>query len=59
MKDLRTILEGIVIILSSLFLLGVCILSSEKGAVALIAEGLFVVGLVVTLAGFHNSKLDD
>ncbi|MBQ9969528.1 MAG: hypothetical protein IJP15_03435 [Oscillospiraceae bacterium] len=54
MDNVITILKGITLILSSLFVLGVADTSWGE----LPAWGLFIVGLVVCLVGFHNYKID-
>lgn len=58
MSDFVTILKGIVLILSSIFILEVCIISSSKSFFEFIALGLFVIGLITCLVGFHNVKIE-
>lgn len=57
MKSLKVILGGIVLILASLFFMGICIISrptsSGPEGITLV---LFVVGLVVSGAGFFFVK---
>ena len=54
MDGIITVLKGIVLILSSLFVLGVADTSWSE----LLTFGLFVTGIVVCLVGFHNYKID-
>ena len=54
MDGILTVLKGIILILSSLFVLRVADTSWGE----LLALGLFVTGLVVCLVGFHNYKID-
>ncbi len=54
MNNIITVLKGIVLILSSLFVLGV----ADSAWGELPACGLFVIGLLVCLVGFHNYNID-
>lgn len=54
MNNIVTILKGIVLILSSLFVLGIADTSWEE----LPAWGLFLSGILVSLVGFHNHNID-
>lgn len=56
---LQVILAGIIIILSSLFCLGLCIMGAQLMGLTLI---LFFLGLIVCFAGYcveHTPKDDD
>lgn len=55
MKNMITILKGIVLLLCSLFVL----VFADSSIGELLALALFTAGLLVCLAGFHNSRLDD
>ena len=55
MKNVITILKGIVLLLCALFVL----VMADSIIGELLALGLFAAGLLVCLAGFHNSRLDD
>ena len=59
MKSLKVILSGIVLILASLFFMGVCILSRpESSGPEALALILFVSGLAVSGAGLFFIKDD-
>jgi len=56
-KALRVTLSGIILILASLFVMGICITSrpTSSGPEGL-ALGLFVLGIIVSIAGIFFVK---
>ena len=59
MKQLNVILCGIVLLLASLFLLGLCILNQAEGGPEGLALLLFVLGLLVSVVGLFFVPEDD
>ena len=51
MKSIKVILAGIILILSSLFCLGICILNSKQGGPEGLTVILFAAGVVVSVIG--------
>jgi len=59
MKSLKVILSGIILILASLFFMGICILNKPNSSgPEFIALGLFVLGLAVSGFGLFFIKGD-
>ena len=55
---LKVVLTGIIIILSSLFFMGVCILNRGGGPQGL-TLALFIIGVIVSIIGLFFVKEDD
>ena len=53
---LRVTLIGIVLILASLFFMGICIINVQTGGPEGLALGLFVLGIIVSIAGIFFVK---
>ncbi len=53
---LKVVLVGIILILSSLFFLGICIINARTGGPDGLALGLFVLGLIVSGIGLFFVK---
>ena len=51
MKSIKVILAGIILILSSLFCMGICILNSKQGGPEGLTVILFAAGVVVSVIG--------
>ena len=48
---LRVVLAGIVLILASLFFMGICIINAQKGGPQGLTLALFIVGVIVSIIG--------
>ena len=48
---LRVVLVGIVLILASLFFMGICIINAQKGGPQGLTLALFIVGVIVSIIG--------
>ena len=48
---LRVVLVGIVLILASLFFMGICIINAHKGGPEGLTLALFIVGVIVCVIG--------
>ena len=55
-KPLRVTLSGIILILASLFVMGICIIDVQTGGPEGLALGLFVLGIIVSIAGIFFVK---
>ena len=57
-RALRVTLIGIVLILASLFVLGICVIAIQTGGPAPdgLALGLFVLGIIVSMIGIFFVK---
>ena len=53
---LRVTLIGIILILASLFFMGICIINVQTGCPEGLALGLFVLGIIVSIAGIFFVK---
>ena len=53
---LRVTLIGIILILASLFVMGICIINVQTGGPEGLALGLFVLGIIVSIAGIFFVK---
>ena len=49
-------LIGIILILASLFFMGICIINVQTGGPEGLALGLFVLGIIVSIAGIFFVK---
>lgn len=58
MNSIKVILAGIVLILASLFCMGICIINAEQGGPQGLTVALFIVGVIITIIGlfFINDK---
>ena len=58
MNSIKVILAGIVLILASLFCMGICIINAEQGGPQGLTVALFIVGVIITIFGlfFINDK---
>ena len=56
MKSIRVMLAGIVLMLASLFFMGICILNANKGGPEGLTLFLFVAGVSVSLIGIFFVK---
>ena len=59
MDSIKVILAGIVLILSSLFFMGICILNANQGGPQGVTLFLFVAGIVVSIIGLFFVKDKD
>ena len=55
-KSLRVALSGIILILASLFVMGICIIDVQTSGPEGLALGLFVLGLIISIAGIFFVK---
>ena len=55
-KSLRMALSGIILILASLFVMGICIIDVQTSGPEGLALGLFVLGIIVSIAGIFFVK---
>jgi hypothetical protein len=55
-KSLRVALSGIILILASLFVMGICIIDVQTSGPEGLALGLFVLGIIVSIAGIFFVK---
>ena len=55
-KSLRVALSGIILILASLFIMGVCVIDVQTSGPEGLALGLFVLGLIISIAGIFFVK---
>ena len=55
-KSLRVTLSGIILILASLFVMGICIIDVQTSGSEGLALGLFVLGIIVSIAGIFFVK---
>ena len=55
-KSLRVTLSGIILILASLFIMGVCVIDVQTSGPEGLALGLFVLGLIISIAGIFFVK---
>ena len=53
---LRVTLIGIILILASLFVMGICIIDVQTSGPEGLALGLFVLGIIVSIAGIFFVK---
>lgn len=58
-KSVRVVLAGIVLILASLFCMGICILNAQKGGPEGLITALFVIGVIVSMIGLFFVKDED
>lgn len=56
MDSIKVILAGIVLILASLFFMGICILNADKGGPEGLTLALFISGVMVSLIGLFFVK---
>ena len=56
MNSIKVMLAGIVLILASLFCMGICILNANKGGPEGLTLFLFVAGVIVSLIGLFFVK---
>lgn len=56
MDSIKRILAGIVLILSSLFCMGICIINAQQGGPQGLAVFLFAAGIVVSIIGLFFVK---
>lgn len=56
MNSIKTISAGIVLILASLFCMGICIINAKQGKPQGLTIALFAVGTVVSLIGIFFVK---
>ena len=59
MKAIKIILAGIILILSSLFFMGICIINAQKGGPQGLTLFLFIVGIIVSIIGLFFVKDDE
>ena len=55
-KSLRVALSGIILILASLFIMGICVIDVQTSGPEGLALGLFVLGLIISIAGIFFVK---
>lgn len=55
-KSLRVALSGIILILASLFVMGICIIDVQTSGPEGLALGLFVLGIIISIAGIFFVK---
>ena len=55
-KSLRVTLSGIILILASLFIMGICVIDVQTSGPEGLALGLFVLGIIVSIAGIFFVK---
>ena len=55
-KSLRVALSGIILILASLFVMGICVIDVQTSGPEGLALGLFVLGLIISIAGIFFVK---
>ena len=55
-KSLRVALSGIILILASLFVMGICIIDVQTSGPEGLALGLFALGIIVSIAGIFFVK---
>ncbi len=55
-KSLRVTLSGIILILASLFIMGICVIDVQTSGPEGLAPGLFVLGLIISIAGIFFVK---
>ena len=53
---LRVTLIGIILILASLFIMGICVIDVQTSGPEGLALGLFVLGIIVSIAGIFFVK---
>ena len=58
-KAMRVVLAGIVLILASLFCMGICILNAQKGGPEALTLALFVIGVIVSIIGLFFVREED
>ena len=58
-KALKVVLIGIILILSSLFFMGICIINSHSGGPQGLTLALFIIGVIVSIIGLFFVKEDD
>lgn len=56
MNGIKVILAGIVIILASLFCMGICIINAQQGGPQGATVFLFVAGIIVSIIGLFFVK---
>ena len=56
MSSIKVILAGIILILASLFCMGICILNSKQGGPEGLTVALFAAGVIVSLIGLFFVK---
>ena len=55
-KSLRVTLSGIILILASLFIMGICVIDVQTSGPEGLALGLFVLGIIISIAGIFFVK---
>ena len=55
-KSSRVALSGIILILASLFIMGICVIDVQTSGPEGLALGLFVLGLIISIAGIFFVK---
>ena len=55
-KSLRVALSGIILILASLFIMGICVIDVQTSGPEGLALGLFVLGIIISIAGIFFVK---
>ena len=55
-KSLRVPLSGIIVILASVFIMGICVIDVHTSGPEGLALGLFVLGIIVSIAGIFFVK---
>ena len=55
-KSLRVALSGIILILASLFVMGICVIDVQTSGPEGLALGLFVLGIIISIAGIFFVK---
>lgn len=56
MNSIKVILAGIILVLSSLFCMGICIIEAEQGGPEGLTILLFAAGIVVSIVGLFFVK---
>jgi len=51
MRSIKIILAGIVLILASLFCMGICILNAKQGGPVELTTALFAIGVIISIVG--------
>lgn len=51
MRSIKIILAGIVLILASLFCMGICILNAKQGGPVGLTTALFALGVIISIVG--------
>lgn len=53
---LRVVLAGIILILASLFFMGICVINAQKGGPEGLTLALFVIGFIISIIGLFFVK---